>query len=543
MRVLGKGQAAEEASAMQAGWRRRCVAATVLLASMVLPASAAAAHDPAAGPLRIPLEPMGYQTLSQEFLLAGSSMLTVDFVDKDHLLITFGVRRLMKREANDPVDDADRTIGAFLVELASGKVLARTEWRVHDRGQYLWNLGRGRFLLRVRDRLTMFAPLASPDPADAFREVPLLRVERHVVAVLVSPDCDLLTVETTKWAMGSGEATEGFSADPAPVQINFYRLIDTADGLVASEAGTIRTRTAVALPLTTAGLLDVLEGGKNHWLFNFNEHTGKVDELAEFDTSCFPRPTFVGHSEFVAFGCRGDRDKLDFAGFNLKGEAMWQQNFYESYVNPTFAFAPEAGRFALERTLVNGPFDPEMPLLAAFVTAEEVRVYQSYDGKQLFKIDCSPVERAGQNFALSPDGMKLAVVRELQVRHPSTKDTPAYTQGEVGVEVYALPALSKEDQAAVKDAQDHAPVDTGVRIDVALQRTAGRPAKDAPVPDPAPEAEAQTAPAAEPKNPAADAGPAPDAGTVTEGDVQPAGPRKPPTLYGPDDKQPASKPQ
>ena len=62
-------------------------------------------------------------------------MVTVHFVDKDHLLITSGLRRLMKREAGDPPGDDDHTIGAFLVELPSGKVVARTEWRTHDRGQ------------------------------------------------------------------------------------------------------------------------------------------------------------------------------------------------------------------------------------------------------------------------------------------------------------------------------------------------------------------------------------------------------------------------
>jgi hypothetical protein len=394
--------------------------------------------------------------------------------------------------------------------------------------------------------------MASADPNGAFREVPLIKVERHVVAVLVSSDCDLLTVETTKWAMGSGEPTEGFSADPAPVQINFYRLVAQADGVIAGFAGTIRTRTAVELPLTAAGRLDVLEGGKNRWLFNFDEHAGKVDELAEWDTSCFPRPTFVGRSEFVAFGCRGDSDKVDFAGFNLKGEEMWQQNFYESYVNPTFAFAPEAGRFALGRTIVSGAFDAGLPLPTAVVTAEEVRVYQSYSGKQLFRIECSPVERAGQNFALSPDGLSLAVARESAVRHRATGDDPAYTQNEVGVEVYALPALSKEDQAAIKDAQAHAPADTGARIDLALERTAGTTAKDAPAPDAgsgakvvlgSDSAAAQISPAAEPRNPAADAGADPGSDPVVEGDTQPAGSRKPPTLYGPDETPPASKPQ
>jgi hypothetical protein len=33
-------------------------------------------------------------------------------------------------------------------------------------------------------------------------------------------------------------------------------------------------------------------------------------------------------------------------------------------------------------------------------------VYQSYNGKLLFRMDCTPVERAGQNYALSPDGLQ-----------------------------------------------------------------------------------------------------------------------------------------
>jgi hypothetical protein len=109
-------------------------------------------------PLRIPLSTLGYQALQQEFMLSGSSMLTVHFVDQDHLLVTFAVRRLMKREPEDAASDKDRVIGANLVELPSGRVLAQTEWRMHDLAQYLWPLGHGRFLLRVRDRLTMIAP-------------------------------------------------------------------------------------------------------------------------------------------------------------------------------------------------------------------------------------------------------------------------------------------------------------------------------------------------------------------------------------------------
>src|SRR5437764_139662 len=127
MLVIRRARAAEVASQKYKDSRRlhpRCVALVMLLACMGLPLRGVVVRDAATAPVRIPLEPMGFEPLYQEFLLAGSSMLTVDFVDKDHLLVTFGLRRLMKREANDPANDADRMIGAFLVELPSGKVLA-----------------------------------------------------------------------------------------------------------------------------------------------------------------------------------------------------------------------------------------------------------------------------------------------------------------------------------------------------------------------------------------------------------------------------------
>jgi hypothetical protein len=531
---------------------RRAAAAMAMLAAWVVPAVAVTAHD-TEPPLRIPLVPLGYQTMSPEFLLEGDSTLTVHFVDNNHLLVTFAVRRLMKREADTRPDDDDRTIEAVLLELPSGKMLARTEWRVHDRLQYLWSLGHGRFLLRVRDQLMMISPLAAATPDDAFREFPFLQVERHIVAILISPDGDLLTIETTKRtgakdsiAVSLGDSTP---TDTAPVQVNFYRLNntdDSANGLQVSSAGAVRTRVPVALPITAAGSLDVLEGGKNRWLFNFNEHAGKVDELAEWDTSCFPRPLFVGHAEFVAFGCRGSDDNQEIAGFNLKGEEMWQQGFYEPYVSPLFAFAPSAGRFALGRTIVSSPMQLDSPLPASLVTAQEVRVYQSYSGKQLFRIDLTPVERAGQNFALSPDGLRLAAVRETQVHHAATKDSNAYTQLEAGLEVYALPPLTDDDQAVVKKTEASAPQDTGARIDLSLERVTAAGATAAASGVDSPAAAPTAGDAALPNAPAAEnqAGTTAAGGTATagEGDAVPAAPRKPPTLYGPDEK-PSGKPQ
>jgi hypothetical protein len=478
---------------------------------------------------------MGFQSLQQEFLAAGSSMLTVDFVDKDHLLVTFCLRRLMKRLVDAPPQDDDRTIGAYLVELPSGKVLARTEWRVHDRAQYLWNLGHGRFLLRVRDDLSVIAPLREARMEDAFEQHAFLRTGRRIEAVLVSADSDLLTVETTR----TGVVWDADAKDGDPVEISFYRLKDgDGAGLMATSAGTIRTRAAIAVPMTVAGIVDVLEGGRDTWMFNFDEHAGKVSELAEFDTTCVPHVTLVGHGEFVALGCRGSADKQDIAGFNLKGDAMWQQSFFDTHERATFAFAPEAGRFALGRTIVGGAAPVENLDAVSEANSQEVRVYQSYSGQVLLKTSCSPVERAGQNFAISPDGLELAVVQETMVRHAATQNDPAYTDKETAVQVYALPVLTAKDRAAVKAAEAMAPADVGARIDEALVRLAtagsgggdkGAPAVAAPVAAAPVAGDADAAPANAAEQ-SADAG---AGGSVAEGDAVPEAPRKAPTLYGP----------
>jgi hypothetical protein len=483
---------------------------------------------------------MGYEGLQPDFMIAGSPMLTVDFVDDTHLLVTFEVRRLLKREKDAPPDEADRTVKACLVEISSGRVLASTEWRLHDRAQYLWNLGSGRFMLRIHDDLTVFAPMAG-SPQDAFQMSPFLETQRRIIAILLSADRDLLTIESVKRPDATvGDIAVHVGGDRTPVQLNFYRLKAESGEqgkLIAISAGAIRTPSAVALPLTTAGYLDTLQSGKNTWLFNFDEHAGKVRELPAFDTTCFPRPVFVGHDQFVVFGCKGGDERRMFAGFNLRGEEMWQQGFYESYIAPTFSFAPAAGRFALGRTIVGIPMSDDAALTAGAISSQDLRVYQAYSGRMLFRIDCTPVERSGHNFDLSPDGMRVAVVREAEVRHKGTKDTAAYMGKSAGVELYALPPLTDQDRSEVKAMAINSPADTGVPIDEALARLAASKsdahAKSGSFADVSPAEQATEPP------PKANTASAQQLGTATAGDpAESAEPRTPPTLYGPDEKPP-----
>lgn len=491
--------------------------------------------------IRIPLDSLGYEPASSQFLAAGSSMLTVNYVDSTHLLFTFAVHRLMERIPNDPPDDEDRTVEAVLVELPSGRVLARTDWRFHDNGQYLWSLGRGRFLLRIRDTLTTFAPLANLASGHPFRQRAFLTTDRRIGVVLLSPEADLLIVESAEPAPPMPAAPVslfgptpkpapqpiGKPGDPDPVALSFYRLAlpGTGDMVEADLAGIAHASHFGDLAAMGAGHLVVVDEGRQEWGFDFHPFNGKVKELAPFASTCDPTPRFVSSSEFVAFGCHTGDSPQVIGGFNLRGDEMWEQNLFGDYVATFMTFAPESGRFALGRVMGDAPIDNLEQGSGAGLTGQNVVVYQMESGKQILHVDCSPVARAGQNFALSPDGMGLAVVREN------------------ALEIFPLPPLSKKDEADVKEAralipkEDVLPIDfaspspesaaastvpsepTSVKASLPAVQSAVQPEKQkvqqaASVPAPSP-----TAP-----QPAAST-------TVVEGDAPPEHPRKRPTLY------------
>ena len=507
---------------------------------------------------RIELARLGYQDFPAPVLASGASLLTLHYVDDHHLLLTFNKRRLMPRIPEDPPDDNDRNVDAVLLELPSGRVLARTSWRMHDIGQYLWSLGHGHFLLRLRDRLVTVSPLVNLKSGNAFQEHALIASSRAIGAIFLSPDARLLTLETVDATPPAkrppSPRTRAFAAaaaadDPVetppkpadPVQINFFRLIEhEVTGLpLAQSAGTVRAPSLSLIPADASGYLAVLDQGRHHFAFDFHEHSGKVEELAPFDSTCFPAPLLVSRSEFIALGCRNGNQMQMIGGFNLHGEEMWEQ-VLSPYVNPSLALAPAAGRVAFSRVVTSSaaPSDQGFPShnlgvyptgggpVSEQIESQTVNVIQMESGRQIFSLTCTPILRAGGNFTLSDDGSEFAIVRG------------------GAVEIYPLPPLSDKEKKIVERAASYAPEPNSARIRLNAHAVeAAESAVTEPVGGelPAPGAPAANAAAsalgaaggvagapAEAMRPAAK--PAVDPQPVEEA------PRKAPTLYAPDEK-------
>lgn len=393
----------------------------------------------------ISLGSLGVPPISEPFLRAGSSMLTLDLVDDTHVLLTFSSRGLVPRDPSDSPNDESRMVAAELVELPTGKVLARADWKLHDHGRYLWRLGKGRFLLRIKNDLFVLTPEARLKTANPLGLAPFPTRDGMPVSALISPEKTMLTVETvapkkTERVLSGDDGL--IVSDPQPVvMLDFYRLAGgDAPGvpLRLNPAGLVKAPAPIVLPMDGDGYLWPDDGGHGRWPVSFNEFGGREVKITRLDSSCMPRLQMVSRFEFLAFTCKAMESRSKVQSFGMDGHETWEDNLNGTYGIPELAYAPQAGRFALSRIVSSTP-DAILGAATPEDATQEMRVYQTESGELLLKVPMTPVTRYAETFDLSEDGLVAAVV----------------TGG--AVQVYKLPPPNAQDQKDLEEARSFSP--------------------------------------------------------------------------------------
>jgi hypothetical protein len=460
--------------------------------------------------VQLKLDALGFPGMPANFLSAGASMLTVHFVDSGHMLVTFGTRGLLQRLEGDPPEDEDRLIAAELVDLPTGKIEARTEWRVHDHGRYLWNLGGGRFLLRIGGSLSTIEPLAHLAAGEAFQRTVFPGRQGAPSVVQVSADGGVVTVERliatgpkpTTVVLGDQDSATAGTVQTTKALIDFFRLERDAEGTtVVRQAGAVQAPELMYLPVDADGYLWATQTDNNRWSVTFDEFGGKTIELGKIDSSCQPRLQMLDRSEFLAMTCHGGDDHIKMASYGLDGQETWEENVGDFGV-PTFAFAAEAARFAVSH-ITEADLPPVVnqgPNGAEASSHQEVRVYQVASGDLLLRTECIPVFKTAENFDLSADGTLAAVVRN------------------GAIAVYKLRPLGPHDRDDMAEVAKFAPPASSGAVHLTRLLAPVRPAETAAESDVS-VAKGMVAPAAQ--------------GAVT---TVPSARRRPPTLLKPGEK-------
>jgi hypothetical protein len=371
------------------------------------------------------LDQLGYRpTASAVTLRAGYTNATLNFIDPQHLLMTYTVKKLISRSPDQRESDDDHFVRAVVISLPDGKMVRDTEWRMHDRAPYLWPLADGHFLLRIRGDLYSLNPMGSFNPEHLGQRM-LLESDEDLEALQFSPAHDLMLVETSPPLKIGDDPSE---RKDRPVSATFYRVSIEKDGAVQlSDRGRALSRETFALSFTSMGVLQAVKEDRTHWGFDFHPFAGKRMELAGFTSTCRPLAIFVSDAEFYAYGCRGGEDRKLMGGFNLLAQAKWVFTTDDAPLWLSVETSPANGRFAVRNTLTNTPMQEAERPEADEVRSQEIRVYGSREGDELLRVYSSPAQRPGGNFTLSPDGLKLAVLHGKQL------------------EVYNLPPISDAD--------------------------------------------------------------------------------------------------
>jgi hypothetical protein len=97
--------------------------------------------------------PLGYGPPGPTYLGRNQNLVTLGFLDENHLLFSFRAPGLLAREGDANQATAERQMRAVVLTLPDGKVESETVWTLQDRGPYLWFPRDGQFLLRDREGL------------------------------------------------------------------------------------------------------------------------------------------------------------------------------------------------------------------------------------------------------------------------------------------------------------------------------------------------------------------------------------------------------
>jgi len=376
---------------------------------ILVSAASAAKHDKPLAPeptIRIPSEPLGYHPLSGFYLMSRFSSSSLDFIDKDDLLFTFRVPGLLKRLAECQPDDEDQVIRAIVVHLPDGNVVRSAEWRMHDHGRYLWALRDGQFLVRQRDSLFL---------VDRSLELqPFLQSESPVRLVKLSPDNRLLLLESDLEKHTEEEhkklvedaAMSGASPPREDVQLSIVRIADR------SILMRVRTLNVGDLPLISDGYLENLSARGDHWMVRYVPFQGDPAVMADVASSCRPDENPINAEVTFVRTCsdRGDDHLLD--AMSLAGKRLWSYRLDSHYIWPTSATAENGRRIAFSTLRVSRPVSAIDPIDDTDLQAQRIDVIDVDTGHLELTQFATPILSAGQNYALSPDARRFAVLRE-----------------------------------------------------------------------------------------------------------------------------------
>jgi hypothetical protein len=356
--------------------------------------------------IHIDLQPLGYRVPKTAAPYELSPPEGLYFVDADHILITFRIADLMQRLPDCPPGDEDRTIHAVVLELPSGRITAAANWRLHDHLQYLWPLSGGRFLVRQRNRLMVTDP--------SMKLHPFLRPVSRLESVQVSQDGKMLIVETEMERHSAEDHIKIVQQAhdkkaPSPPEDVRVMVVDTEKRSVIAES---REPRSISLHLIRDGYVETVPHHWGRWELRYVPFAGIPKSIAAFGSKCEPKLDILNSDAVLVTNCPTANGGNGVMALSLEGKPLWTVGSNRNLAVPRFTSSTDGGAVVLSRLKLANPVDMQMPTVKeANIVGQQIDLFDAASGKIRLEASAWPVRVYGQDYALSPDGQKLAVLK------------------------------------------------------------------------------------------------------------------------------------
>jgi VWFA-related protein len=388
---------------------------------------------------RIELSDVGYHGPSRsDRLLEDEPNVSLNFVDANHLLLTFNPRKLFQRLPGCPPEHQDRLVHAVVLEVPGGKVVHEADWYLHDRRRYLWPLGPGKFLLRKLNGLYVVD--------SALHENLLMSSPKDLLWVSVTPDGSQIVVETANDTRDS-KTEQTTAAKPRPKFVAQF-----LDAKTLAPQRTMPLNEAVDLNGASTGYVDLVHKGEI-WLVRFGSTPAKRRNLARVRSRTVPSVLYSSNNSVLIGRCASSNCDYSVTAFTTAGRRLWRQHWSRYRFFAAVAHSEDGSRFAVSTARLAAPLastatshiDPDDQDVSQptpsqqEVFQQEIQIIETASGTPVASVDVSSAVLSGQNFSLSSDGRRLAVL-----------------QG-AGVELFDLPPPSEQERAKFSALQTDVP--------------------------------------------------------------------------------------
>ena len=354
----------------------------------------------------IPVSTLGYATRANKVVDAFDHEDNLAWLGPQELLLAMNPHTLIQRDINSKRRGTVRVIRAVLLDTGSHAVLRAVDWELADYRRYLWQLDGNRILVHVGDELRVYS--------SGLKVESRIQLTGPLEFVRIAPNGKLMAVATLRERHSAelhAKLREGSGQEPE----------EDVDVLIFDKEfktiGGTSTSSGVQPPtLLNEGQVKLLNQSKDRYRLAISTWDNKTATLAHFVSVCTPDLSSVAPDLLFLTTCSETDRGTEYRVLRADGKLLLRGKSGSREVGQNAIGNIQNQTFAVKVVRANRQLSSGEPFRGAELESEEVRVYRASDGKRLLAVSVEVPGTSHGDYALSPDGSKLAILAGSEIR-------------------------------------------------------------------------------------------------------------------------------